>query len=159
MSCMQSVVYKLPNRFGFVVLPTNLLDTLYKYRQNINNQPEAGGILLGYRRGQHIEIVSASEPHGEDKQTRIRFVRQDPFHQKFAYDEWKKSKAYIDYIGEWHTHPEPDPTPSSIDLKHWGKIKNNNTKDEMIGIIIGLDGDWIGLMSYKPAMPLLEIKV
>lgn len=28
----------------------------------------------------------------------------------------------------------------------------------MIGIIIGLDKDRIGLMSYESAMPLLEIK-
>ena len=35
---------------------------------------------------------------------------------------WKASRQSQNYLGEWHTHPENDPTPSSTDIKIWKKI-------------------------------------
>ncbi len=51
----------------------------------------------------------------------------------------------MDYIGEWHTHPETEPTPSSIDKREWRKICH--TKNEpMVFLIAGTRNVlWVGV--------------
>src|ERR1700730_6975363 len=67
---------------------------------------EAGGVLLGRYRGPHIEIMNCTTPLPEDLRTRFSFVWQDKGHQKAAIKEWLESGGSINFVGEWHTHPE-----------------------------------------------------
>ncbi len=76
---------------------------------------EAGGVLLGLRRDPHIEVISATFPSAGDVRRRYRFSRACKSHQRAATRAWKESGNLIDYVGEWHTHPEDWPTPSSLD--------------------------------------------
>ncbi len=42
------------------------------------------------------------------------------------------------YLGEWHTHDQKNPVPSSIDINNWEKIEQRNkVAPEMYFIIIG----------------------
>ena len=80
---------------------------------------EAGGVLLGFRRGPHLHGTIATVPASRDKATPIRFHRQDSRHQEIALEAWRRSSGYVDWIGEWHSHPGGSPTPSHVDLKTW----------------------------------------
>lgn len=128
-----------------ILIESNVIDVISKHRQNTPSKLEAGGILLGYRRGNHIHIAHASEPQKNDKRQRFNFFRQDQKHQELATSLWYSSGETIDYIGEWHTHPVKIPSPSSIDLREWSKICKFR-KIPMVFVITGTHDDlWIGI--------------
>jgi integrative and conjugative element protein (TIGR02256 family) len=50
----------------------------------------------------------------------------------------------MDYLGEWHTHPEEKPIPSFLDISEWRKICSAR-KERMIFVIVGWTGNlWLG---------------
>jgi integrative and conjugative element protein (TIGR02256 family) len=95
------------------------LDVFSRYIQDGLDSKEAGGILLGHVRGEHLEIIEATEPSIWDRRFRFLFERMPHFHQRRAMKRWEDSNGLVRYIGEWHTHPQNHPTPSSIDLSEW----------------------------------------
>jgi integrative and conjugative element protein (TIGR02256 family) len=51
----------------------------------------------------------------------------------------------MDYLGEWHTHPEDRAAPSSLDLKEWRKIHEHRAMP-MLFVILGWSSRaWIGV--------------
>tara|TARA_R110000787_G_C13435604_1_gene445920 strand:- start:350 stop:850 length:501 start_codon:yes stop_codon:yes gene_type:complete len=80
---------------------------------------EAGGVLLGFRRGPHLHGTIATVPASRDRATPTRFHRQDPRHQEIALEAWRRSNGYVDWIGEWHSHPGGSSIPSRVDLETW----------------------------------------
>lgn len=76
---------------------------------------EAGGILLGYREGDHVVITQALVVDGGGA-TKDRYVRDDVRANK-RLAEFLSDRAEDDpigYVGEWHSHPAPS-GPSAID--------------------------------------------
>ncbi|MCP2223558.1 MULTISPECIES: Mov34/MPN/PAD-1 family protein [Bradyrhizobium] len=98
---------------------------------------EAGGILLGHYRGPHVEVLRCTTPMPEDRRTRFGFVRQDKGHQEIATKEWFKSGGSVNFVGEWHTHPERHPTPSWIDRRTWRKQLGRHKPNPLVFIIVG----------------------
>lgn len=94
---------------------------LATYRQTRPRQHEAGGVLLGRHLLDSGDIVvdDISEPMPGDTRSRFGFRRQQKSHQIRVDNAWLASRGTCVYLGEWHTHPEPDPTPSSTDLADW----------------------------------------
>jgi integrative and conjugative element protein (TIGR02256 family) len=129
---------------GKVLIEGGVLDLIFGFQQQRSSTPEAGGILLGYRRGNHIHVAKATTPQPGDLRMRNRFDRSNQFHQETAMKLWKESGGIVDYIGEWHTHPEVSPLPSTIDLSEWNKIHRARHLP-MIFIVIGkCDNLWVG---------------
>ncbi|WP_367398706.1 Mov34/MPN/PAD-1 family protein [Burkholderia multivorans] len=93
-----------------------------RFRQTDPTAPESGGILLGYRRGMYLHVSMVTTPQSGDTQHRYGFRRQAHGQQKIALDLWKADRETMDYLGEWHIHPEAVPTPSSIDTGELRKI-------------------------------------
>jgi integrative and conjugative element protein (TIGR02256 family) len=50
-----------------------------------------------------------------------------------------------DYVGEWHTHPEDVPAPSTIDLQEWSIVMKRNPGKPMIFLIVGRKEEWFGV--------------
>ncbi|WP_316657822.1 Mov34/MPN/PAD-1 family protein [Ralstonia condita] len=124
------------NEEARVLIEPSVLVTLMRYRQTSAATPESGGILLGYRRGAHLHVSTMTTPQPGDTQHRYSFQRQAHRHQKIALERWEAEHKTMDYIGEWHTHPETEPTPSSIDTREWQNIYH--TKSEpMVFLIAG----------------------
>lgn len=127
---------------GLVIVETSVLKTLDKYRQFYRNQSEQGGVFIGEVRIPHIIITHVTEPGPSDLATRFGFVRKKQHHQRTVDQLWLTSGGYLTYLGEWHTHPEPNPLPSAIDLSSWRKgLPNDRTS---IVAIIGQQTDWWG---------------
>lgn len=132
------------DRKSFVVISESPLQLFDEYRQNDPKQPEAGGILLGHRRGQHLHIIHATQPYPTDKRSTIRFVREKNGHEEEACHWWRTSQGKIGYLGEWHTHPEPIPRPSLVDLLEWAKLATNSFhKTSMLAVIVGTAGCYV----------------
>lgn len=130
---------------GKVLIEGVVIDLISDYQQQGTSTPEAGGIFLGYRRGIHLHVVQATTPQPKDRRTRYRFDRHDQHHQAIATKEWMGSDGTIDYVGEWHTHPQTNPMPSALDISEWGKI-HRNREFPMIFLIVGLaETIWVGV--------------
>lgn len=111
--------WEVPGTGQLVYLREQPLQVFNRYKQEGIDSKEAGGILLGHVRGEHLEIIEATEPSFWDRRFRFLFERMPYFHHKLAMKRWKESNGLVRYIGEWHTHPQNHPTPSSIDITEW----------------------------------------
>lgn len=130
---------------GSILIEQSVISLIQRCSQKQDGWLESGGILLGYRRGAHLHIVDATTPLPEDLRLRSRFFRRDSGHQEFATKQWELSNNTMDYIGEWHSHSELEPTPSPIDKSEWRKICIDRQADMMF-LIAGWSGDfWVGV--------------
>lgn len=130
---------------GFVLFEPSVLSAIDVFRQRSFQVPEAGGILIGYRRANHLHIVEATVPGAGDRGTRVSFRREDASHQRRASARWRNSKGYLDYLGEWHTHPEMNPSPSGTDRRAWQEIVARRPSELFVFAILGIEsGVWVG---------------
>ena len=140
-----AIVWEAAPHYHKILVEGAPLQTMEKYRQNRADKAEAGGILLGYRKGPNLHIVQATVPQLTDRRRRFRFDRAANRHQQIALEQWHISGRTMDYLGEWHTHPEITPSPSGVDIAEWRKITNRQSRP-MVFMIIGLTGTiWLGI--------------
>jgi len=104
------------------------IENMLCYAQDTIEKYEAGGVILGrfIKDSNNIVIDVITEPMKEDIRTRTRFKRGKKKHQKRIDEIWEESEGTCNYIGEWHTHPEDHPSPSTTDIKSWNKILRND---------------------------------
>lgn len=99
---------------------------------------EAGGLLLGEVRGEHLNIVDATSPTAYDKRMRYFFERLPLVHADVAQQMWRGSRGTVRYLGEWHTHPEDVPAPSGTDRSEWGRMSSERKdKRPFLAVIVG----------------------
>lgn len=121
-----------------VLFPKTQLNLMLKYRQSEFSNPEAGGMILGSIRGNYLDITHITEPTINDFQDRFKFIRRDCRHHQIALEAWSISNQKVGYLGEWHTHPEQSPKPSSIDLAGWRKIVLDGHSPYCFFVIVGI---------------------
>jgi integrative and conjugative element protein (TIGR02256 family) len=115
-----------------------VLAVFEKYVQVESLDNEAGGLLLGTIRGSNILVGEATVPTVWDKRLRYFFERMPFGHYSIAKARWKNSDGTVRYIGEWHTHPEDHPHPSSLDRIQWNKLsQKREDKRSMLAVIVG----------------------
>lgn len=129
---------------GQVLIEGEVLRALDTYRQHKSSDAEAGGLLLGFRRGPHLHVTAYTQPFSTDQRTRASFKRACAGHAEIAYERWRTSQEHMDYLGEWHSHPESKASPSSIDLQEWRKLLRNRG-DGLVFLIVGIDEHWYGM--------------
>lgn len=127
-----------------VLIEDEVVLRLASFRQLETGAHEAGGIFLGFRRGEHIHVVDATVPAPGDIRSPFTFIRQDPSHQTRATQGWERSNGRLDYLGDWHTHPEPKPSPSALDLREWRKLCCSHL-NPMLFAILGTTDWWLGV--------------
>ncbi|WP_315922109.1 Mov34/MPN/PAD-1 family protein [Mesorhizobium sp. SP-1A] len=141
----------------YVLVHPHVWSVMQSFVQSASTQAEAGGILIGSYRGSHIEVLSCTTPLPKDVRKRTLFDRIDRGHHDAAFEAWKKSGRTETYVGEWHTHPERNPSPSGLDLRTWRKITKKQS-DPVVFIIVGTDAvcAFKGLSNNLHRMPMLS---
>lgn len=129
---------------AWVLIEDVVLARVAEFRQATQAAREAGGILLGFRRGPHLHVAGLSTPMAADRRARHSFHRHAAGHARFATRSWRRSGGRCDYVGEWHTHPDPAPAPSAMDLREWRLILRRRA-EPMVLLICGTDGIWLGV--------------
>jgi integrative and conjugative element protein (TIGR02256 family) len=133
-----SLIYARPNG-GRIKLPSEVIEPIHDYVQNDRRKPEAGGVMLGRYiiESKDIVIDKISFPMPGDRATRNTFFRKKRAHQQIIDREWAASNHTCTYLGEWHTHPEPHPSPSCIDEFNWKrKLKKDIVDSDCLFFLI-----------------------
>jgi len=127
--------FALPRSEQRLVLTRSVLEVFLKNRQQ-GTEPEAGGLLFAEFDFPLIRIVEASPPHATDKRWRTLFVPNRILQRRLIKKCFKKGRHFV---GEWHTHPEPNPTPSGLDLKSMADafLKSQHELNYFIMAIVG----------------------
>lgn len=134
------------------------LATIERFRQTSSSAPEAGGMLLATIERDLVRVVRATEPTATDRRSRFAFFPKLS-HQQRVID--KQFRAGLHFIGEWHTHPEPHPTPSSVDLRSMADCFRDS-RHQLAGLVMlilgteaSFDGLWVSLHTDKNSHRLL----
>jgi integrative and conjugative element protein (TIGR02256 family) len=147
----------VPETKQLVYLNQQPLEVFGRYIQDGVDSKEAGGILLGHVRGEHLEITEATEPSCWDRRFRFLFERMPFFHHRLAMKRWKESNGLVRYIGEWHTHPQDYPAPSSIDLGEWKILAADRVDGRpLLALIVGCRDLHVEYMSGTGRRTVLE---
>lgn len=137
---VEELIFTLKDRVTVIV--ADKVEKLFRELQRGNKfKVESGGILVGIlvRKGT-IQITDVTEPQVGDVRQKFRFSRRRKSHQALMDLIWESSDYRKMYLGEWHTHDEPCPTPSWIDSTGWKRIaRRQNNSPWMLFVIIGSD--------------------
>lgn len=151
---MSELVYSSSSRY--ILFESSVVADLNRWRQDEGNT-EAGGILIGYRRENHLQVTLTTSPFPKDKRSRFRFFRQDAIHQKTAISYWKKTNSKGYYLGEWHSHPQDFPVPSAIDTDEWRKLAESSLGPDLLFLIVGRKDWYLQLGPKMQKLVLLAI--
>ena len=130
-------------RFGRVELPAVVVAYLRRYCQAVGAL-ETGGALGGYFRKDGALVVShVMPPSARSKAGFFWLKRHRGDAQTFVDSVFADTEGAANYIGEWHTHPEPHPTPSGHDHKMMDDLLRRSKLEItfLIGIIVGDTGE------------------
>jgi integrative and conjugative element protein (TIGR02256 family) len=125
-----------------VLVDRYVLETVRRTAEDAHFRHEVGGVLLGSILGEYIHIVQATPPQAEDRFSFTRFWRSSAGHQEIASRAWKASGETVTYLGEWHSHPERNPSPSMIDHADWSK-QLHKQKRNLVFVIQGMESLYI----------------
>ena len=124
------------------------LSVFAAHRQTRLFHREAGGQLFGRAGRKRWKVTHATGPNRRDRRCRLRF---EPDRGR----EQREIAAFhargLDYLGDWHTHPEDTPSPSPRDLASIEDIVRRSAH-EMPGFLLCIvgrdeppDGLWLSL--------------
>ena len=124
-----------------IVLSTRVIEHLMENRQKAIWQAEAGGQLFARLTPFEVYVVDATGPRPTDKRTRTSYVPDRKAEQR-EIDE-KFSNGLI-YVGDWHTHPDPNPKPSSKDMHSISECfrKSQHALPGFLLVIVGSTNVW-----------------
>jgi integrative and conjugative element protein (TIGR02256 family) len=127
-----------------VLIPDAVIDAIWAYVRARRDGREQGGLLLGYRKSDAIQIESATFPGRWDRSSAALFQRSERGHRLRALREWVRSARTIDWVGEWHTHPGGVVRPSFIDRRSWIRLARH-TSAPMTFLIFNDSQIYVGL--------------
>jgi integrative and conjugative element protein (TIGR02256 family) len=134
-----------------LVLSAEVVAHLQMNRQTTG--PEVGGQLFGIINDEGtITVVLATGPRTEDRKSRFLFFPSRYHEKREIKAQFKKG---LHYLGDWHTHPESEPSPSGLDLESMKECfaKSRHEHASFIMIIVGnTDAPkwlWVSLHNVK----------
>jgi integrative and conjugative element protein (TIGR02256 family) len=132
--------YRIENESEVFLINPDVLKTWRNHRQVDEINHEGFGVLIGSQAlvSKEIWIEHCTTPKGRDKSTRTSFELIDPFHQKMVDHFYRVSNMHSGYLGTWHTHPEKNQEPSSLDIQDWMKCIKRNPDRNLLFVIVGV---------------------
>lgn len=107
--------FLFPNSNYYIIIKSNALDHMYTRAQRKWFQRESGGQIFSRTiSGNPIVIEHITGHHLTDLRSRHGWK---PNRTQLIKDREKMFRDGLHVVGLWHTHPEPFPTPSTIDRK------------------------------------------
>lgn len=128
-------LFALPHSDQRLVFMPPVLKTFANFRQ-MRKEPEGGGLLFAEFEFPIIRISAVTTPHRTDRRWKMLFFPNRILQRRVIKSLFKKG---LHFVGEWHTHPEPNPTPSSLDLASMRDafLKSGHELNCFIMVIVG----------------------
>ncbi|WP_205393039.1 Mov34/MPN/PAD-1 family protein [Xanthomonas hydrangeae] len=150
-------IYQLQSRRFYAFLEESACAKMRKLRQLESDDSEAGGILIGETRPESLAVTEVTTPQTNDRRGRFFFNRQSDGHQQPVQIRWQESGGELDYIGEWHTHPEVHPSPSFIDKAGW-ILRSLKAGRPLLVVIVGQEKNYVALQDGLRLEEMLPCK-
>jgi len=100
---------------------------------------ETGGVLLGWWEKETL-VVSIATNAGPNATHENFYFQADSNYIDMIIDmEHANSNGKVNYVGEWHTHPQVNPQPSQVDLVSLDEIVESSRKPNLLLIIGAID--------------------
>lgn len=153
-----SLIYKLPNKSS-LVFSNEVLEHFKSQKQRLF-QNERGGILFARFDDSVTRVCLAQGPFKSDLMKAFQFRANKKRAQK---DIDNKFEQGLHYIGEWHTHPQKTPLPSSDDKAAIVDCFNKSTHEleNLILVIVGQNdfpqGLWVGVSNGQSISELSAV--
>lgn len=118
-----SLEYLLPDGVGRLRFGETALAQYRRYRQSRPWHREAGGQLFATITDTLIDVVEATGPRPGDRRSFFGF---EP--NRVA-EQWEIAERYahgLHFVGDWHSHRQREPYPSTTDLESMGDTVRNS---------------------------------
>jgi integrative and conjugative element protein (TIGR02256 family) len=156
-----SLRYILDQGKASVLITDTALTTMLKFRQTKSRHKEAGGQLFARFDGPDVVIVEATGPTFLDRRSRYgfepnRLLQRRQIRQKHA--------AGLHFVGDWHTHPEVQASPSGNDLASMKDCFQRSGHDLraflliIVGIALPPEGWYVSLITANSVQQLHSVK-
>jgi len=127
-----------PEPIGLIEFTQCTIEHFIKFQQRHHYDAEAGGQLFWeYAPEGHKRIAKVTGPRSTDRRSRTSYKADSRVEQKEIDDFYEQG---IYWLGDWHTHPEPFPRPSSTDIRTIKKIYSS-TKRPAPGYLLVIVGN------------------
>lgn len=131
-----------------IILSDPVLAHFDHHRQLQANSREAGGQLFARFDGKVVRVERATGPRPSDRRSPTSFV---PDRKAERREIRKNFRAGLHYVGDWHTHLEPRPSPSQTDIDSFRDMyrKSSHRLASFLMVIVGtsleMDGLYVAL--------------
>lgn len=151
------LTYTLPGNRQDLIITNSVVEFFDSFRQQKRKQTEAGGQLFARIREKSVVVEAATGPHKKDFRRRFYFF---PSQIRLRSEIKKYFKNGLHYVGDWHTHPQKIPSPSSLDIESMMNcfLKSKHELEHFILIIVGQKAKnenlWVGLVDGISAISI-----
>jgi len=109
------IEHQIANKESRVFLSNQLLERVYEVASE-HYPKEFGGIFTGFRNEKDVTIVDFEIP-SKFESSDHQFVRHTESLNEYLKGIYERSSGRMEYLGEWHSHPNGSADYSSNDLK------------------------------------------
>lgn len=119
-----------------LILSDAVLQHFTKHRQTRWYHREAGGQLFARFLDGNLEVVEATGPRMTDHRGRYHYIPDRTAEQAEIDERFSRG---LNFVGDWHTHPEDRPSPSSRDETSIAEtmVKSSHALNGLLLIIVG----------------------
>lgn len=154
-----SLKLKSPDGSLQVTVEDDCIQHWHKHRQRRFWQPEVGGLLFAPSVGSAdgcVSITTITGPHSSDRGKRHSLLLD---HARCLSDIEIQFSRGLHFVGYWHTHPEPAPTLSRVDLRAFHEIlkRGGLLVERFIAVVVGLQScDSVYVVEKDRAIQLVD---
>lgn len=119
-----------------LVLTDEVLAHFRLQRQTRPWHREAGGQLFARFDADRILLVEATGPRPSDRRCRMSYLPDRVAEQQEIDERFPQG---LHFVGDWHTHPEDRPSPSTVDLRSTadGFWRSRHSLHAFLMVIVG----------------------
>lgn len=132
-----SLFFRLPSSFGVLELAPEVLAHFEANKQRRCFSREAGGQLFAtFNKPSAIKIVKATGPRLTDQRSVFGY---EPDRAAEKIEIWENYAQGFHFVGDWHTHRQKVPMPSSTDNSSMSDMVQQSSHDlpGFIMVIVG----------------------
>jgi integrative and conjugative element protein (TIGR02256 family) len=154
---VMSLRWCLGQNAGTLIVADEAFAVMLRFRQTRPRDREAGGQLFARFDGPNVHIVKATPPTLLDWRSRYGFRPNRQLQRRQIAKFYARG---LHFVGDWHTHPESHPTPSTEDIASTQDCFRRSKHDlaAILMVVLGTaqppDGYYVGLVDAAGIRPL-----